>query len=78
VQRRLTIHLAKAATICPRLAGKHVTVHTLRHTAAMRFLDTGIDAAVIALWLGHESTATTSIYPMVFGSALARAPVAAE
>jgi integrase/recombinase XerD len=33
-----------------------------RHTAAMRFLDAGIDAAVIALWLGHESTATTSIY----------------
>jgi integrase/recombinase XerD len=61
VQRRLAIHLAKAATICPELAGKHVTVHTLRHTA-MRFLDAGIDAAVIALWLGHESTATTSIY----------------
>lgn len=62
VQRRLAIHLAKAATIYPELAGKHVTVHTLRHTAAMRFLDAGIDAAVIALWLGHESTATTSIY----------------
>jgi len=62
VQRRLAIHLAKAATICPELAGKHVTVHTLRHAAAMRFLDAGIDAAVIALWLGHESTATTSIY----------------
>jgi len=31
-------------------------------TAAMRFLEAGIDAAVIALWLGHESQATTSIY----------------
>jgi len=29
---------------------------------AMRFLEAGIDAAVIALWLGHESQATTSIY----------------
>src|SRR6185312_6760775 len=48
--------------ICPDLASKHVTVHTLRHTAAMRFLEAGIDAAVIALWLGHESQATTSIY----------------
>jgi integrase/recombinase XerD len=28
----------------------------------MRFLDAGIDTAVIALWLGHESIATTSIY----------------
>jgi site-specific recombinase XerD len=62
VQRRLCLHLAQAAATCPGLASKHVTVHTLRHTAAMRFLDAGIDAAVIALWLGHESTATTSIY----------------
>jgi integrase len=31
-------------------------------TAAMRFLEAGIDAAVIALWLGHESQATTGIY----------------
>jgi len=62
VQRRLSLHLALAATTCPDLASKHVTVHTLRHTAAMRFLDAGIDATVIALWLGHESTATTSIY----------------
>jgi len=62
VQRRLCLHLAAAASSCPGLASKRVTVHTLRHTAAMRFLDAGIDAAVIALWLGHESTATTSIY----------------
>jgi integrase/recombinase XerD len=62
VQQRLSLHLARAVTSCPELAGKHVTVHTLRHTAAMRFLDAGIDTAVIALWLGHESIATTSIY----------------
>lgn len=62
VQQRLTVHLACAATACPELASKHVTVHTLRHTAAMRFLEAGIDTAVIALWLGHESIATTGIY----------------
>jgi integrase/recombinase XerD len=62
VQRRFSLHLVKATSICPNLANKHVTVHTLRHTAAMRFLEAGIDAAVIALWLGHESQATTSIY----------------
>ena len=54
--------MTRAAASCPGLAGKHVTVHTLRHTAAMRFLEAGIDTAVIALWLGHETIATTSIY----------------
>jgi integrase/recombinase XerD len=62
VQHRLTLHLTRAATSNPGLAGKHITVHTLRHTAAMRFLEAGVDSAVIALWLGHESTVTTSIY----------------
>lgn len=62
IQQRLRHHLATAAGARPELAGLHITVHTLRHTAAMRFLEAGIDAAVIALWLGHESTATTSIY----------------
>jgi integrase/recombinase XerD len=62
VQRRFACHLARAAANNPELAEKHVTVHTLRHTAAMRFLEAGIDTAVIALWLGHETTATTSIY----------------
>jgi len=34
----------------------------LRHTAAMRLLAAGVDSTVIALWLGHESVATTQIY----------------
>lgn len=59
---RLTIHLNTAQETCPTLVGKHVTIHTLRHTAAMRFLHAGIDTTVIALWLGHESTQTTHIY----------------
>ena len=62
VQQRLALHLTRAAAANPGLAGRHITVHTLRHTAAMRFLEAGVDTAVIALWLGHESTATTSIY----------------
>jgi integrase/recombinase XerD len=62
VQQRLSAHVTRAAASSPDLAGKHVTVHTLRHTAAMRFLEAGVDSAVIALWLGHESVATTSIY----------------
>ena len=62
IAHRLAVHLAAATTTCPSLAGKHVTMHTLRHTAAMRFLHAGIDTSIIALWLGHEQIATTGIY----------------
>jgi site-specific recombinase XerC len=62
IERRLAGHLATAHASCPSLRGKHVTMHTLRHTAAMRLLHAGIDIAVIALWLGHEQIATTHIY----------------
>jgi integrase/recombinase XerD len=62
VQHRLALHVTRAAASSPGLTSRRVTVHTLRHTAAMRFLEAGIDTAVIALWLGHESIATTGIY----------------
>lgn len=51
-----------AARTCPSLAGKRVTPHTLRHSTAMELLHSGVDQAVIALWLGHESVETTQIY----------------
>ncbi len=35
-------------------------MHTLRHSAAMRLLEAGVDVTVIALWLGHEQPATTA------------------
>lgn len=62
IEHRLTIHLHTAATNCPSIAAKHITMHTLRHTAAMRLLLAGNDITVIALWLGHEQIATTNIY----------------
>jgi integrase/recombinase XerD len=62
IERRLAGHLATAHASCPSLRSKHVTMHTLRHTAAMRLLHAGVDIAVIALWLGHEQIATTHIY----------------
>lgn len=62
IERRLTRHLAVAADTCPSLRAKHVTTHTLRHTAAMRLLLAGNDITVIALWLGHEQIETTNIY----------------
>jgi site-specific recombinase XerD len=62
VQYMLVKYAAKAVGVCPSLKGKRVTVHLLRHTMALRLLEAGIDRAVIALWLGHESVETTQIY----------------
>jgi site-specific recombinase XerD len=62
IERRLAHHLAVAAMTCPSIGTKHVSMHTLRHTAAMRLLLAGNDITVIALWLGHEQIATTNIY----------------
>ena len=62
IERRLARHLALARTTCPSLRTKRVTMHTLRHTAAMRLLLAGNDITVIALWMGHEQIATTNIY----------------
>jgi integrase/recombinase XerD len=62
VQYRLTQHVATAKKVCPSLNEKHVSPHVLRHTAAMELLQAGVDHAVIALWLGHESPETTNIY----------------
>jgi len=62
VQYLLNKHRMTAATACPSLTHKRVTVHRLRHTMAMDLLQAGVDRAVIALWLGHESVETTQIY----------------
>jgi len=62
IERRLARHLTTAAESCPSINAKHVTMHSLRHTAAMRLLLAGNDVTVIALWLGHEQISTTNIY----------------
>lgn len=62
LEHRLAKHLIAAAITCPSIAAKHVTMHTLRHTAAMNLLAAGVDAAVIALWLGHADTHSTDAY----------------
>jgi integrase/recombinase XerD len=62
LDHRLTKYIDIAAQRCPTLQEKHVTPHTLRHTAAMRLLHAGVDTTVIALWLGHERVETTQIY----------------
>ena len=62
VKYMLNKHTATAAKVCTSLQGKRVTVHVLRHTMALEMLQAGVDRAVIALWLGHESVETTQIY----------------
>lgn len=62
IEQRLRVMVATAAASCPSLNGKRVTAHTMRHTAAMRLLQSGVDTTVIALWLGHEQISTTNIY----------------
>ncbi len=62
VQYMLRKHHATASRVCPSLKRKRVTVHVLRHTVAMDLLQAGVDRAVIALWLGHESVETLQIY----------------
>ena len=52
--------VTQAAAACPDLKNKRVTPHVIRHTTAMHLLQAGVDIAVIALWLGHESIETTA------------------
>ena len=65
---RFAIHLLlqkaarEAGARCPSLKKKSVSPHQIRHGTAMALLESGVDLAVIALWLGHESIETTGIY----------------
>lgn len=62
LEHRLAASVAMAGRVCSSLREKTITLHVLRHTAAMRLLHAGVDTAVIALWLGHEQVETTQIY----------------
>ena len=62
VERLVAKRIAAARQRCPSLMGRRITPHTLRHTAAMQLLQSGVDRSVIALWLGHESMETTQVY----------------
>ena len=53
---------SRAAPACPSLRSKHISPHLIRHSTAMHLLQAGVDPAVIALWLGHESVQTTHGY----------------
>jgi integrase/recombinase XerD len=52
----------RAVKACPSLSTKQISPHVIRHSTAMHLLQSGVDTAVIALWLGHESVETTHGY----------------
>ncbi|RRY15656.1 integrase [Brucella anthropi] len=62
VSQRLQLAVNMAASKEPALIGRAVTPHVIRHTTAMHLLQSGVDITIIALWLGHEDTATTHMY----------------
>ena len=52
----------QATSGCPSLSMKRITPHVMRHATPLHLLQSGVDIAVIALWLGHESIETTNVY----------------
>lgn len=52
----------QAAASHPALAREPVSPHILRHTLAMRLLQSGTDLITIQAWLGHAQVATTHRY----------------
>lgn len=62
VERLVQKYVKLATDKCPTMSRKRVSPHVLRHTTAVRLLQAGVDRAVIALILGHESVETTQMY----------------
>jgi len=62
IAKRLENAVISARQKCPSLKNRKVSPHSIRHSTAMRLLQSGMDITVIAMWLGHENIETTHIY----------------
>jgi site-specific recombinase XerD len=65
VRYLLRKYSALAQSAAPGLACKRVHPHTMRHTAAVHLLQSGVDMVTISHWLGHASVETTNRYAVV-------------
>ena len=62
LSERLKLAAKRAARQYPELGRRRISPHLIRHSVAMHMLQAGVDITIIALWLGHESPATTHRY----------------
>ena len=62
VERIVAKHARTAAGRDHTFPTDKIHPHVLRHTCAMNLLQSGVDSAVIALWLGHADIRSTAAY----------------
>ena len=58
----LAKYLKRARSHVPSLVKKRLHPHSMRHSAAMALLKSGVDISSISQWLGHASLNTTNRY----------------
>jgi integrase/recombinase XerD len=61
----LAKYLRRACARAPNLAKKRLHPHSMRHSAAVAMLKSGVDLSSISQWLGHASLNTTNKYAKI-------------
>lgn len=61
----LAKHIDRVRPDVPTLAHKRLHPHSMRHSAAVALLKSGVDLTTISQWLGHASPNTTNRYASI-------------